>query len=98
MTQLRDASDLNPFDHEDVAVAIETSSVRADKFARDKLFARAQTQLAVVAGLVLAQVGDHVVVLVHQGDARIQLRDQQHALTLVKMARIDHAADKAVML
>src|SRR5437879_13135402 len=72
-SQFGDASDLDPLDDEDVAGVIETGSVRRNEFAGREMVAGLGSRLPPFAGGIVAEVRDHLVVLVEQGHARAEI-------------------------
>src|SRR4249920_1041304 len=87
LPQLGYPSDLDPLDDEDIAGVIETGAVRANELARDELVARLASQRVVpVLGVGVAEVLDHFVVTIDEGDAALEVGDNYQACPFVEVA------------
>ncbi len=72
-SQLAYAPHFHPFDDKYIAGVIEAGPVGADEFARLEVIARELARGHVVAGGVIAEVFNDLIVAVHDGDARKQV-------------------------
>ena len=64
--ELGDATHLNPFDHEDIAVVIVVGAVRGDEFAGSKSLTRFRAKVLVVP--TIAQMHYELIVRVQDGN------------------------------
>ena len=93
MTQEIDSAPDDPFDHEQVARAIETGVVRMNELAclPERTIA-ANGELAVAENLlgpvgIVAQVCENLVVLVEKRHPSMQVRNQQHIAANIEVSR-----------
>src|SRR5262249_2531034 len=85
-SQFGDASHFDPFDNENVAGVIETGAVGSDEFAGSKVIARVGAGLAPLGWRVIAEVGDDLIFLSEQGDARAEVG--QYDIAVAKEAEM----------
>src|ERR1017187_1006378 len=98
LPQFRDPSHFHPFHHEDVSFVIETGPVRAHELAGREPVACQLPRVAPVAGGIVAQMLDHLVVAVHQRHPRSQVGNHHVAiLEVVEVAGKVRAFDKIDM-
>ena len=99
LPQLGYPSDLDPLDDEDIAGVIEAGAVRANELARDEFLARLASQRVVpVLGVGVAEVLDHLVVTIDEGDAALEVGDDDQAFPFVEVAGQPESLDEVFVL
>jgi len=84
---LRDPSHLHPLHHKDISRMIPDRAVGRDELAGDELFAGFATQSLPAA---VAEDGDGFVLFVEDGDAGVEVGDEEIGAALVEVAREFH--------
>src|SRR6266436_3272992 len=85
-SQLSDAPNFDPLHDENIAFVVEAGAVRANELPRDEFVPGLIAQgIHPIRGIRIPQVFDDLVVLVHQRDSAVKVRDDDVALLLVEM-------------
>src|ERR1700721_2566967 len=86
LAQLSDSSYFHPLDHENISLMIEAGAVRGDEFARGEVVARHCAGLAPLGLGIVAQVLNHLIVLIQQSHARAEIRN--HYIAVLEVSEV----------